>query len=405
MIKSIMTSSDSYKLAENTFSDEEINAAKAVLDSSCLTMGEQVKAFETEFAAWTGATHALMVNSGSSANLLIVDALLRRTEEKAPLKPGDEVIVPALSWPTTVWPLIQLGLVPVFVDVDLKTMSIDISSLKSVLSPKTKAVFVVHVLGQIGDITTLQNFCEEKNLILIEDACESLGSRHNGTHAGRFGIMGSFSCYFSHHISTIEGGVIITDNESLYNDLKSARSHGWTRGRSDEAVWNKKYPSIDPRFMFISSGYNVRPTEINAAIGRVQLKKLDKMISKRIELANFIEKLVHQYTPWLKLVGSGSMFNTWMTLPFMIDPKSHKKLELVKNHFENNGIETRPIIAGNITRHPAFQSQNIREASILTNSDYIFENGFMIGCHPLNWRKYIKHFENAFAYLTQAVSN
>jgi CDP-6-deoxy-D-xylo-4-hexulose-3-dehydrase len=398
-----------YHLAENTFQAEEIQAAKEVLDSSRLTMGERVRQFESEFAAWTGAPYAVMVNSGSSANLLVMEALLRSTQGTPKLQPGDEVAVPALSWPTTVWPLVQLGLVPVFVDIDPNTLSINIESLEKTLSSKTKAVFVVHVLGQMGNMDKLSKFCRSKGLLLIEDGCESLGSHFHGQHAGLFGLMGTFSCYFSHHISTIEGGFVITKDENIYNDLISMRSHGWIRGRKDEGEWKKRFSHMDSRFLFISSGYNLRPTEIQAAIGSVQLKRLDEMINSRIQFAQYINELASTKTPWMKLIGAGmnasggsvpkdrrERTHSWMTLPFVLDKNAPIPMRTVQNLFEEASIETRPIIAGNLTRHPAFEKIKFRKAGSLTQSDHVFEHGFMMGCHPKDWEEHKSRFENIF---------
>lgn len=400
-----------YPLAETTFADEEINAARAALDSGRLTMGRLVRQFETEFANWTGARHAVMVNSGSSANLLIIDALLRRSGIKPPLKPGDEILIPALAWPTTAWPIIQLGLTPVFVDVNPETLSMDVKNIEAAISNKTRAVFVVHVMGQMTDMTALTDFCRKKGLILIEDCCESLGSHQNGIHAGNFGEMGSFSCYFSHHISTIEGGFITTNDEALYNDLLSLRSHGWTRNRLDESDWKEKYPDIDPRFLFVTSGYNVRPTEIQAAIGLVQIKKLDEMIDLRIQLAQKIHQLIRQHTPWMSLIGADKLpasnmgtkrkerQHSWMTLPMLIQEGHPHTVLDVKNHFERKGIETRPIIAGNLSRHPGFRHVSFRKAPSLRVADAIFKNGFMVGCHPYDWPGHIRRFQEAFESL------
>lgn len=398
-----------YPLAQSTFSTEEIAVAKAVIDSGIFTMGQQVKAFETEFEEWTGSTHALMVNSGSSANLLMIDALIRPSKGAPRLKRGDEVLVPALSWPTTVWPLLQLGLVPVFVDIDPTTMAIDLESAETCLTSKTKAIFLIHVLGQIADIKQLLGFCSRHHLFLIEDVCESLGAHDNRTHAGTFGLMGSFSCYFSHHISTIEGGMIITKDEDLFNDLKSLRSHGWVRDRSDKQDWIQENPDIDPRFLFIMAGYNVRPTEIQAAIGRVQLKKLDTMLESREKMALGTQKIIEKNTPWIKLIGADHLkslkngkvekrarSHSWMSLPFLLTDNAPANVEQVKALFENLGIETRPIIAGNLAKHPSSKAYGIRAASSLANADNVLKNGFMIGCHPFNWKKNLTLLEDAF---------
>ena len=322
--------SSRYLLADSTFNEDEINAAKAVLDSGRLTMGPEVAAFEKEFATWIGAPHAVMVNSGSSANLLMVDALLRPSKGRPTLQAGDEVLVPALAWPTTVWPLLQLGLVPVFTDIDPITLAIDVKSAASCVTNKTKAMFLIHVLGQTADMRAIMDFCERHKLLLLEDVCESLGAYDQRQHTGTFGRMGSFSGYFSHHISTIEGGLIVTADVNLYNDLKSLRSHGWIRDRSDRDEWARNNVDIDPRFMFIMPGYNVRPTEIHAAIGRVQLKKLDSMIAAREALARAVNSLVEKYVPWMSLIGAEHLKNrsasadsksrrhSWMTLPFLL---------------------------------------------------------------------------------------
>jgi CDP-6-deoxy-D-xylo-4-hexulose-3-dehydrase len=382
-----------YPLASTTFGQEEIEAAKAVLDSQQFTMGARVQKFESEFAQWLGAKHALMVNSGSSANLLMVEAMLRRSKKSSDWKLGDEVLVPALAWPTTVWPLIQLGLVPVFVDVDPKTLAIDIESAKSVLTPKTKGMMLIHVLGQAADMTAIMGFCESHGIQLLEDNCESLGSFFKGQASGTFGKMGSFSCFFSHHISTMEGGMITTNDSELYDDLKSIRAHGWVRDRSDKDEWLKKYPELDPRFMFIMAGYNVRPMEIQAAIGSVQLAKLDGMLAGRDQLALHVQSLAQKNSPWMKLLGSEHLGqkitqrserrHSWMTFPFVVDSKSPLQVEQVKSVFEKCGVETRPIIAGNLAKHPAAQTFKIRSARSLSQCDEILSRGFMIGCHPV----------------------
>ncbi len=267
-----------YRLAADTLSGEEISAAKAVLDSGRLTMGDRVRAFEEQFAVAVGARHAVMVNSGSSANLLIVDGLLRRTAGEAPLRAGDEVLVPALSWPTTVWPIVQLGLVPVFVDIDPTTLAIDLESARQAIGPRTKAMFLIHVLGRAAGMGEYQRFCARHGLRLIEDVCESLGAHSEGRHVGTFGDAGSFSFYFSHHISTIEGGMVVTNDAELCDDLRSLRAHGWVRDRTDKARWKESSPGIDERFLFIAPGYNVRPTEIQGAIGSAQLRRLETML-------------------------------------------------------------------------------------------------------------------------------
>ena len=397
-----------YPLAANTLTADEISAAKAVLDSGLLTMGHEVQRFENAFASWVGARHAVMVNSGSSANLLMVDLMLRRSSSTAPWQIGDEVLVPALAWPTTVWPLVQLGLTPVFVDVDPKTLAIDLDSARSVLSPKVKGMFLIHVLGQVANMQEYLHFLADKDIRLIEDCCESLGGHFGAKHAGNFGVAGSFSFYFSHHLTTVEGGMIVTGDSALYDDLLSLRAHGWTRGRSDRTTWQERYPELDDRFLFLTAGYNVRPTEIQGAIGSVQLRRLDGMLHARQCLARRVHDWVGQYAPWLELIGAEQLpmasdtvgrrerTHSWMMLPFRLSPDAPVDLGNLKSHLEAKNVETRPIIAGNLAKHPAAQRFKTRSATSLAGCDNLLRRGFMIGCHPVLDDQAFETLEAAF---------
>ncbi len=384
---------DLYRLAADTMGPDEIEAAKAVLDSGQLTMGAHVRAFEKEFAEWVGADHAVMVNSGSSANLLMVDTLLRTTTSRQVLKPGDEVIVPGLAWPTTVWPLTQLGLVPVFVDVDPVTLAIDLESARSVVGPRTRGMFVIHVLGRSVNTAEYAAFCDEHNLLFLEDCCESLGAHWAGKHVGTTGIAGSFSFYFSHHVSTIEGGMIVTNEQGLADDLRGLRAHGWVRDRSDRDTWVSRYPELDPRFLFATTGYNVRPTEINGAIGSVQLRRLEEMLFARESLARAVNGWLRASAPWLELFGADLLVgatppdrrgrtNSWMTLPLRLRSDAPTDRDVVVQHLERSGVETRPIIAGNLARHPAVTQVRHRTATSMATCDALLRDSFMIGCHP-----------------------
>lgn len=400
-----------YRLAADTLGADEIAAAKAVLDSGRLTMGERVRTFESEFAAVVGARHAIMVNSGSSANLIMVDTLVRRSEGEAPLRPGDEVLVPALAWPTTVWPLVQLGLVPVFVDIDPISLAIDLESARQALGPRTKAMFLIHVLGRAADMGACQRFCADHGLKLLEDVCESLGAHWGGRHAGTFGDAGSFSFYFSHHISTIEGGMVVTNDAALCDDLRSLRAHGWVRDRSDKARWKERCPGIDERFLFIAPGYNVRPTELQGAIGCVQIGRLEKMLSARESLAGKVAGWLALRAPWLELIGGEILGaaratgvprrHSWMTLPFRLRDGAPVTREVVVRRLEERGVETRPIIAGNLARHPAAQRCTHRSAPTLAQSDLLLERGFMIGCHPVLAPGALETLEKAVASLAE----
>lgn len=382
-----------YPLAADTLEAPEINAAKAVLDSGFYTMGRHVLAFERQFADWVGSPHAVMVNSGSSANLLMVDALLRSTTGRPTVQAGDEVIVPGLAWPTTVWPLRQLGLVPVFVDVDPATLAIDLDSAEAAIGPRTCGMFLIHALGRAADRERYAAFCAAKGLTLLEDCCESLGAHSAGRHVGTTSLAGSFSFYFSHHVSTIEGGMIVTGDAGLADDLRGLRAHGWIRDRSDREDWIGRHPTLDRRFLFATMGYNVRPTEIQAAIGTVQLERLDDMLAGREALARDAHRWLEASAPWLELIGSEifskgspetrtSREHSWMTLPLRLRADAPVARTAVMDCLERNGVETRPLIAGSLARHPAIEQVEHRIAPSLDVCDGLLENAFMIGCHP-----------------------
>jgi CDP-6-deoxy-D-xylo-4-hexulose-3-dehydrase len=257
-------------------------------------------------------------------------------------------------------------------------------------------MFLIHVLGQVPDLAKIQAFCARHGLELLEDACESLGAHFGGKHVGNFASMGSFSCYFSHHISTIEGGVILTSDAALHDDLRSLRAHGWVRDRADKARWVERHPELDPRFMFITGGYNVRPMEMQGAIGRVQLARLDHMLDAREALAREVHRRITRAAPWLELIGASRLSSegppsgrrarthSWMTLPMRVAPGAPLNVAGVKAHLEKMGVETRPIIAGNLARHPGVAQFTTRSAPSLRRADELLENAFMIGCHPLS---------------------
>jgi CDP-6-deoxy-D-xylo-4-hexulose-3-dehydrase len=319
--------------------------------------------------------------------------LLRATSSPQSLKPGDEVIVPGLAWPTTVWPLAQLGLVPVFVDVDPATLAIDLERARSAVGPRTRGMFVIHALGRSIDAPSYADFCAEHNLQLLEDCCESLGAHWAGRHVGTTGTAASFSFYFSHHVSTIEGGMVVTSDLGLADDLRGLRAHGWIRDRSDRESWVSRNPELDPRFLFATVGYNVRPTEINGAIGSVQLRRLDEMLFARESLARAVWGWLGASAPWLELIGADTLgavtpadrrgrANSWMTLPLRLRSGAPVTRNVVVQHLETKGVETRPIIAGNLARHPAVSQVPHRTSGAMETCDALLRDSFMIGCHP-----------------------
>jgi len=401
-----------YGLSSDSFGNDEIEAAVGVLKSGRYTMGECVAQFEKEFAAWVGMKHAIMVNSGSSANLIAIAALMNPYyPEDQKLSPGDEVLVPALAWATTVWPLVQLGLVPVYVDIDINTLAINLDSAKKNLSPKTKGMFLIQVLGQAAPMDRYTAFCEEHGLVLIEDCCESFGAFFDGTHVGNFGEVATYSHYFSHHLTTIEGGTIATNSDRLVDDLRAQRSHGWIRNRSDEEQIKKDNPEIDGRFLFVTTGYNVRPTDIQGAIGSVQLERADSLLKGRDACARAIINFAKHYAPWITVIGAehialenterSARRNSWMAIPFILKESAPKSVQEVKEAFESCGVETRPIIAGNLARHPASKRIHTRIATDLSTCDNVLSRGFMIGCHNDANLSALAAVEDAFKAIVQ----
>jgi len=371
--------------------DGDIASAIKVLNSGDLTMGSQVKEFENEMAKYLGVKHFVMMNSGSSANLAMVEALLRPAKSNPLLKSGDHVLVPAIAWPTTIWPIIQLGLEPVFVDIDPTNLAMDLNLAQKAVDDSNgnvKALFPIHPLGYSIPPKELEDFAQRNNLVLINDVCESLGSWRDGKHAGTSGIGGSFSFYFSHHITTMEGGGVATNDDLFADDLRSIRSHGWSRDRKDVADWNSGLSGNDSKFLFVSTGYNVRPMEIQAAIGRSQIKDIDSFINRRRLIAETVNNKIKDTN--LKLIDAGSLTNSskmnhsWMLLPLQVfGPDAANKKKEIISHLEKAEIETRPILTGNFLSQPAMKTikKNSQLPESFVGATLITETAFMVGAH------------------------
>jgi CDP-6-deoxy-D-xylo-4-hexulose-3-dehydrase len=344
-------------------------------------MGKKVKAFEKQYCDLFGFKHANMNNSGSSANLLAVAAMCNPVT-KDHLKPGDEVIVPALSWATTVWPVIQYGLVPVVVDCDPKTFNFDLSKLEAAIGPKTRAIMLVHVYGNPADMDGVMQIVRKHKLWLIEDSCESMGAYYDGKPVGSFGQFGTFSFYFSHHITTLEGGITVTPEFELAETMRVLRAHGWSREAEEHQKYVKQYPEIDPRFIFINLGYNLRPTEVQAAIGEVQLPKLAGFIDNRRETYNDYRKGLEKYGEFFEFQQEQAKGkSTWFGFAIIVKENAPFGVKDITGFLQGKNIETRPVIAGNIARHPVMKLYEHRIAGGLEASDRIMQRGFAIGCH------------------------
>jgi len=372
-----------YPLASSTWDNKEIEAIQSVIDKDMYTMGEGVREFELKFAEYTGAKYAVMVNSGSSANLLAIAALFYTKTPK--LKRGDEVIVPAVSWSTTYYPLYQYGLKIKFVDIDLETLNFDLKALKAAVSNKTKAIFAVNLLGNSNNFNEIETIIGDKDIILLEDNCESMGAKFNSKQTGTFGIMGTYSTFFSHHMATMEGGLVCTDDEELYHILLSIRSHGWTRHLPfNNKIVKKSENPFEESFRFILPGYNVRPVEMSGVIGVMQLKKLPSFIEQRRKNAERFQELFKNHPHFFiqKEIGCSS----WFGFSLIIKPSSNlKREEIVKKLIDNN-IDCRPIVSGNFAKKEVIKYFDYEIFGTLKNAEYIDSNGFFVGNHqiPLN---------------------
>jgi CDP-6-deoxy-D-xylo-4-hexulose-3-dehydrase len=345
-------------------------------------MGEKVKSFEDLFAKYIGSKEAIMVNSGSSANLIALSILSNPILGENAIKPGDEVMVPAVTWSTSIFPILNVGAIPVLVDVDLETFSIKDEDIERGITDKTRAIIPVHLLGFPCDMNKIMNIANKYKLYVIEDSCEAHGAEWNGKKVGTFGDIGTFSFFFSHHITTIEGGMIVTNNEEYAELAKILRAHGWIRDikRRDQVA--KEYPEIDPRFLFINIGFNVRPTEIQGAFGIHQMKKLEAFIKIRRENAKYWNEELSKYSDYFIIHDEKKNTRAvWFGYPLTIKPTAPFKRKELTDYLESKGIETRPLVAGNMDEQPAMKLFRYRKIGNLPNSRLIMRNSFFIGNH------------------------
>ena len=376
-----------YPLATSTWDNEELKAIKSVMDSNKFTMGDHVRSFENNFGNFINRKYSVMVSSGSAANLLSIASLFYTN--KPMLKTGDEVIVPAVSWSTTYFPLQQFGLKLKFVDIDLETLNYDLNALKTSITKKTKMIVIVNLLGNPNDFDKINNIIANKNIIIFEDNCESLGAEYKGKQTGTFGLLGTFSTYFSHHISTMEGGFVTTDNEELYHILLSLRAHGWTRNLPKKNhVTNIGSNWFEESFRFVLPGYNVRPIEMSGAIGNKQLVKLPYFLKKRRENAELFVNLFKNHNDFLiqKEIDKSS----WFGFSLIIRPGSRLIRKDIINVLEKNKIEYRPIVTGNFARNEVLKYFNYEIHKKLTNANHLHDNGFFVGNSHENLSSNIK---------------
>ena len=367
-----------YQLASSTWDEKELQAIQDVIKSDMFTMGKKVAEFEKDFAKFVGSKYAVMTSSGSTANLIATAALFYTKNPK--LKRGDEVIVPAVSWSTTYYPLYQYGLKLKFVDIDLETLNYDLEALSNAISDKTKMIMVVNLLGNPNDFDAINELIKNRNIILLEDNCESMGAEYKGKQAGTFGVMGTFSTFFSHHMATMEGGFVVTDNEELYHILLCLRAHGWTRNLPKEnKVANKSDDWFSESFRFVLPGYNVRPVEMSGAIGIEQLKKLPTFLKHRRENAKLFFQYFNNHPDFImqKEIGSSS----WFGFSLIIRPESKLKRSDIIKILEKNNIEYRPIVTGDFTQNEVMKYFDYEIFRDLKNAKILHKNGFFVGNH------------------------
>ncbi|MBA4177903.1 MAG: pyridoxamine 5-phosphate oxidase [Leptothrix sp. (in: Bacteria)] len=370
-----------FPLATASWGREEIDAMHRVIESGLFTMGAQVRRFEEDFARYTGARHCVMVNSGSSANLLMIGALSFSKNPRLRLRRGDEVIVPAVSWSTTYYPLYQYGLKIKFVDIDLNTLNFDLEQLEQAVGPKTRAILAVNLLGNPNDFDRIQQVIGDRNIVLIEDNCESLGARWNGRQAGTFGAMGTYSSFFSHHISTMEGGLITTDDEELYHLMLSLRAHGWTRNlpKVNHVCGVKSDDPFEESFRFVLPGYNFRPLELEGAVGVEQVKRLPTLIEERRRNGALVQQVMADHPDLLIQHELGE--SSWFGFSLVIRPGSKVTRADLLAKLQGLGFECRPIVAGNFAKNEVVRYFDSEVHGVLRNADYIDHNGLFIGNH------------------------
>lgn len=376
-----------YKLASSTWDEKELDAIQSVIDKDMYTMGNSVKQFEEDFAKFLKKKYCVMTSSGSTANLIATAALFYTKNPK--LKRGDEVIVPAVSWSTTYFPLQQYGLKLKFVDIDLETLNYDLEALKTAISDSTKMIMVVNLLGNPNDFDLINEIIEDKGIILIEDNCESMGAEYKGKQAGTFGLMGTFSTFFSHHMATMEGGFVTTDDEELYHILISLRAHGWTRNLPKEnLVSNKSDDWFTESFRFVLPGYNVRPLEMSGAIGIEQLKKLPSFIENRRKNAKLFVNLFQNHPDFI--IQRDIDKSSWFGFSLIIKPGSKLKRKDIIKKLIDNGIECRPIVTGDFTQNEVMKYFDYEIHNELRNAKYLHENGFFVGNQQVEIRNEIE---------------
>lgn len=385
-----------HPLSQATYGIEEIMEALDSLCSFRTTMWEKTLAFEAKFAEWHGSAHAIMVNSGSSADLLMCYGLL--DPARPLLKPGDEILVPVVTWPTQIWSPMMAGLNVKLVDVSPETLNVRPETLAENITEKTKAIFLVHLMGLPCDMIGIMSLAKRHNIILLEDCCEAMGSTSGTWKVGQFGLAASFSFFFAHHMTTMEGGMIVTSDDDFARQLRIMRAHGWLRNVPASASELADY-DVDPRYAFVDWGFNMRPTDLQAGFGLHQLDKVDAWNRRRHEMASIFYKEVLELNPYLAapIHNPTVSWPSWFALPLMVHASAPFTRNRITAYLEHAGVETRPIVTGNVARHPVGKLFEQFQQSF-PGADEIHYRGFYIGLSPLTTSQNLERLINLFKY-------
>jgi CDP-6-deoxy-D-xylo-4-hexulose-3-dehydrase len=372
-----------YPLSQPIFDNKEISSAVESLINLNISSGKKVKNFEKNFAKYIGCKYAVAVNSGSSANLIALTALI----EMYSLKKGDEVIIPASTFATVAMPIAQLGLVPVFADVNLSDLNISVKSIIKLINKKTKIIMPVHTLGCPANMVEILKIAKSRNILVFEDCCESHGSKIKSKKVGSFGNISAFSFFVAHNMTTGEGGMILTNNKKLFNICNSVREFGRfqyiDRGIKNRFYNGKILKNYDKKYVFDRLGYNMRMTDVSASLGIEQLKKLDFFNKIRRKNAEWISKnIIKNFKKYfIPLKINNNYFHTYYTYPFLINNQSGLSRKDICVYLEKSGIETRPLFGGCLPDQPAFLNLKFKKDN-LNNSRILRDNVFFVGVHP-----------------------
>ena len=382
-----------YPLGHNTWNLEEKRAAIKVLDSGFFTMGKKVKEFEKKFAAKFGAKYATMVNSGSSANLLMMSVLknLRKTLKKKKIKKPN-IIAPAVGWSTSYYPICQNGFEINFVDVELDSLNISPDEVEKAIDKNTVGILAINLLGNPCNFEKLGKIAKKNNLILLEDNCESLFAKYKSKFCGTYGLMGTHSLFFSHHMQTMEGGVILTNDKDTNDFLKSLRAHGWCRELPKKNnLYKKSNDKFKDQFVFITPGYCVRPLEIEASVGLVQLKKIDKFMKIRQKNSIVFKKLFSNKS-WCKIQRQDEKSqSSWYSFNLILTGELKNKRKKIITKLIKNKIEVRPTMTGNFLKNPVMKYLDFKANGTFKNANYIDQNGFFVGNYPKDLNNELNH--------------